>query len=119
MINKDDPLKLKKYESILQLNTQPNENLLLYENLFTAVSELIDIDFILDKIVEKDIQSLKYQRKLKNKNNNNPEKSEEYQLYTSINEMRMKLLRFCRNFNICVYNSKDPKLTERVFHILK
>ncbi len=114
LIHDDDKIKKAKYESFVDLNTASNENHLLFENVFTAISELIDIDYLLDLVVENDILKLnlllKDDRSRKEKYN----QIQQYELFNKINEIRSNLLRFCRMFNICMYSTKEPKLLEKV-----
>lgn len=101
----------------MDLNTAANENHLLFENIFSAISELIDIDYILDLIVENDILKLNILGNENRKRVDMYNLVEDYQLYTKINEIRQNLLKFCRMFNMCMYNTKDAKLVERVNYL--
>ena len=116
LIHEDDKIKKAKYESYVELNTAANENHLLFENVFSAISELIDIDYILDLIVENDILKLNLLNDAK-KRKEMYNLVKDYQLFAKINEIRAKLLRFCRMFNICMYSSQEQKLVERVKHL--
>lgn len=114
LIHDDDILKKRKYEKLVDLNTSANENHLLFENIFSAISELIDIDYILDLIVENDILKLNLLSKDDKRRTEMYNLVQDYQLFSKINEIRANLLQFCRVFNMCMYNSRDQKLVERV-----
>jgi hypothetical protein len=114
LIHNDDKIKKAKYESFVDLNTASNDNHLLFGNIFTAISELIDIDHLLDLIIENDILKLNLILKDEKSRNEMYSQIQQYELFTKINEIRANLLRFCRMFNICMYSTKEPKLLEKV-----
>ena len=117
LIHDDDVIKKTKYSKLIDLNTASNENYLLFENIFSAISELIDIDHILDLIVETNILKLNLLSKDDKRRTEMYNLVKDYQLFSKINEIRANLLRFCREFNLCIYSSRDQKLVDRVSFI--
>ena len=87
LIHDDDVIKKTKYSKLIDLNTASNENYLLFENIFSAISELIDIDHILDLIVETNILKLNLLSKDDKRRTEMYNLVKDYQLFSKINEL--------------------------------